>query len=50
MGVEHGKDDGTNKDDNETAKRKIFDQAKGFGALFGTKRFHRIAGAAVKSR
>ncbi len=50
MGVEQGKDDGTDKNDNETGKSKIFYQTKGFCPFCNAGRFHHVSVAAMSGR
>jgi hypothetical protein len=50
VGVKHGKDDGTNKNDNKAGKSEIFYQTKGFGPFCKAGRFHNVSIAAMKGR
>jgi hypothetical protein len=50
VGVKHRKDDGTNKNDNQAGKSKIFDQTKGFGPFCSAGRLHNVSVAAMNGR
>ena len=46
VGVEYGKDDGADENDDQAGKGKIFDQTKRFGSLCDGGRFHGLLVAA----
>jgi hypothetical protein len=46
MGVEHGKNDRANENNDKAGKRKIFNQTKGFGPFCTVRRLHGITMAA----
>jgi hypothetical protein len=49
VGVEHRKDDGAQKNDDQAGKGEIFDQTKRLDAFRDARGFHRAFTAAIKA-